>query len=220
MNNTDSRRRSVETNMNAAKRLIQMDANGMIDKVAKSAKDSGKMAYDEEGFVVSNLSESSRPAQQYAPQEEQLPMASAARQNIQSRIPSVILESMTNNPIDTSLLNGGMDGNGSILDQMNVTDIIQENSGRLMGTNPQSSKRQLREVGNESIGGVDYERINQMIEENVRKYTKSLYKSLLKEEKSKGFNIKALRLGDTFSFITENGDLYEATLTFKRNITK
>lgn len=220
MNDTDSRRRSVETNMNAAKRLIQMDAKGMIDKVAKSAKDSGKMTYDEEGFVVSNMSESSRPTQQYAPQQEQLPMANAARQNVQSRIPSVILESMTNNPIDTSLLNGGMDGNGSILDQMNLTDIIQENSGRLMGTNPQPSKKQLREVGNEPVGGVDYDRINQMIEENVRKYTKSLYKSLLKEEKSKGLNIKALKLGDTFSFITENGDLYEATLTFKRNITK
>ena len=198
MNDTDSRRRSVEVNMNAAKRLIQMDANGMIDKVAKSAKDSGKMTYDNDGFVVSNISESSRPAQQYTPQQEQLPMANAARQNVQSRIPSVIFESMTNNPIDTSMLNGGMGGNGSILDNMNVTSIIQENSGRLMDGNAQPPQKQLREVSNEPIGGVDYERINQMIEENVRKYTKSLYKSLLKEEKSKGSNVKALKLGDTF----------------------
>jgi hypothetical protein len=70
------------------------------------------------------------------------------------------------------------------------------------------------------VGGVDYQLIGNMIEETVKKYAKALSKRMLNESKDGSSNISALKLGDTFSFITENGDLYEATLTFKRNITK
>ena len=88
-----------------------------------------------------------------------------------------------------------------------------------MGTPQEQQRPVIREQA--PAGGVDYQLIGNMIEETVRKYAKALSKRMLKESKDgSSNNISALKLGDTFSFITENGDLYEATLTFKRNITK
>ena len=202
---------TMKASLAASKRLIDMEASGEIDKVARNAKSEGKMLYDEEGYVTSNLTENRHQQQTPTGQAKAAP-----RKN--TKVPQAVLESMMSNPIDTSPLNGGMEGNGSILDMMGLTEHIKENSGRLMGT-PQEQQRQvIREQATD--GGVDYQLIGKMIEETVKKYAKALSKRMLNESKDGGSNISALKLGDTFSFITENGDLYEATLTFKRNIAK
>lgn len=203
---------SMKASLAASKRLIDMEARGEIDKVARNAKNEGKMLYDEEGYVTTNLTENKH--QQQAPMDH---AKAAPRKN--TKVPQAVLESMMSNPIDTSPLNGGMEGNGSILDMMGLTEQIKENSGRLMGTPQEQQRPVIREQA--PAGGVDYQLIGNMIEETVRKYAKALSKRMLKEDKGgSSNNISALKLGDTFSFITENGDLYEATLTFKRNIAK
>jgi hypothetical protein len=188
-----------------------MEARGEIDKVARNAKNEGKMLYDEEGYVITNLTENKH--QQQAPMDH---AKAAPRKN--TKVPQAVLESMMSNPIDTSPLNGGMEGNGSILDMMGLTEQIKENSERLMGMPQKRQQPTIREQA--PVGAVDYQLIGNMIEETVRKYAKALSKRMLNESKDGGSNISALKLGDTFSFITENGDLYEATLTFKRNIAK
>lgn len=202
---------TMKASLAASKRLIDMEASGEIDKVARNAKSEGKMLYDEEGYVTSNLTENKH--QQQAPMNQ---TKAAPRKN--TKVPQAVLESMMSNPIDTSLLNGGMEGNGSVLDMMGLTEQIKENSGRLMGTPQEQQRPVIREQA--PVVGVDYQLIGNMIEETVKKYAKALSKRMVNESKGVGSNISALRLGDTFSFITENGDLYEATLTFKRNIAK
>ena len=56
----------------------------------------------------------------------------------------------------------------------------------------------------------------------MRKYTSALKKSILNESKNADTNgtLKAMKVGDKFSFITDNGDLYEAKLTFIKNLNK
>ena len=113
-----------------------------------------------------------------------------------SKLPKEILESFSNNYIDQE---------APILDQMGVTDgeqqIIQE------------------EVIQTPNTGVDYSLIKDIIESAVKKYTGALYKKMLNENKSNDNNIAAVRFtGDKFAIITKNGDLYEANMTFKRNV--
>ena len=56
---------SMKASLAASKRLIDMEARGEIDKVARNAKNEGKMLYDEEGYVTPNLTENKH--QQQAP---------------------------------------------------------------------------------------------------------------------------------------------------------
>ena len=56
----------------------------------------------------------------------------------------------------------------------------------------------------------------------MRKYSSALKKTIINESKttSNEGTLKAMKVGDKFSFITDNGDLYEAKLTFIKNINK
>ena len=92
----------MKASLAASKRLIDMEARGEIDKVARNAKNEGKMLYDEEGYVTTNLTENRH--QQQAPMDH---AKAAPRKN--TKVPQAVLESMMSNPIDTSPLNGGME---------------------------------------------------------------------------------------------------------------
>ena len=59
-----------------------------------------------------------------------------------------------------------------------------------------------------------------IVEDCMRKYTSALKKSILSESKinENVGTLQAMKIGDKFSFITSNGDLYEAKLTFIKNM--
>ena len=75
---------------------------------------------------------------------------------------------------------------------------------------------------NSNHGNVDYSLIKDIVENTIKKYANALNKRIINESKStaKGniSDLKAMKIGDKFSFIAENGDIYEAKLTFKGNI--
>ena len=73
--------------------------------------------------------------------------------------------------------------------------------------------------------GIDYSLlrtiINEAVQENVKKYMSAMTKKLINEGAGNignNDNIQAIKLGESFSFITKNGDVYEAKLTKKYNI--
>ena len=72
---------------------------------------------------------------------------------------------------------------------------------------------------NSNHGNVDYSLIKDIVENTIKKYANALNKRIINESKStaKGniSDLKAMKIGDKFSFIAENGDIYEAKLTFK-----
>lgn len=70
---------------------------------------------------------------------------------------------------------------------------------------------------------IDYSLLKLIIEEAVKKSTAALSKKLITEAKDnqdKNNNLSVMNIGKEFSFITKNGDLYKAKLTFIKNINK
>lgn len=70
---------------------------------------------------------------------------------------------------------------------------------------------------------MDYSLIKTIVEDCVRKYASSITKKVLSEQKNIAISddqLRAIRIGESFTFITSNGDLYEAELKFKKNINK
>ena len=197
--------------LNRAKRITQMDVNGQLNEVANRARENGKMEYNDENI-------------QYL-QENQVPKA----QTIQSMpntihtpkrngIPKEIFESFSKKQIDTSPLNVST----SILDQIGITNkqTVQSKKATL-AENKQPVRNVVSEQNISPNTGVDYSLIRMIVEDAVKKSMASLSKKMLTESK-KNLNeqVKIINIGDKFSFVTDNGDLYEAKLVFKKNIKK
>ena len=124
-----------------------------------------------------------------------------------SKLPKEILESFSKDYIDQSAFDPRLANLGDIsipkkkiIEQTQVTPVIETKQSN----------------------GVDYEIIKSIVESSVKKYMGALSKKLLNEAKQSNNNgIAAIQfLGDKFSFIMKNGDLYEATLKFKQNLNE
>lgn len=125
-----------------------------------------------------------------------------------SKMPQAILKSLSENFIDQSKLAVGLNP---------LNDITQE----IVNEAPKPAPMPVNNIREElhPSNGVDYSLIKTIVEECVRKYTSSIIKKVLTEQKSATNNeLKAIRIGEGFTFITSNGDLYEAELKFKKNI--
>lgn len=123
-----------------------------------------------------------------------------------SKLPKEILESFSKNYIDQSAFDPRLANLGDIKPQPKPQ---------------QRERKQINEVKNVN-SGVDYEIIKSIVESTVKKYMGAYSKKIINESKQNNDNgIAAVQfLGDKFSFITKNGDLYEATLKFKQNLNE
>lgn len=116
-------------------------------------------------------------------------------------LPKEILESFSNNYIDTNAL--GPDR--PVLDRIGITDGPQQITETYQPT------KQV--VG----GSVDYEIIKSIVESAVKKYVNALGKKMLTE--SKDNDLAMIQVGDKkINLVTKGGDLYEANLKFLKNI--
>ena len=199
-----------------ARKLIQMDANGEIDKV-KSNIDESKFSINDDNIQYLD----STPQQQ---QPQEIRMQSVPQQNVvkNSKLPTEILESMMNNKIDTSSLGNGISPNGSILDQLNTFT-----NGKLLKENKpkptiKNTVQKVVEQTSQVSQPVDYSMIKMIVDEAIRKYSNAMKKTMLTESKklNEDNSLQAMKIGNKFSFITKNGDLYEANLKFIKNINK
>ena len=199
-----------------AKKLIQMDVNGEIDKVKANLNENNFSINDE------NIQYLDSVPQQQQPQE--IKMQSIPQQNVvkNNKLPVEILESMVKNKIDTSTLGNGISSNGSILDQLDSFTrgkLLKEN-------NPKPNNNKTQQKVTEQVQSVsqpiDYSIIKMIVEEAIRKYSTAMKKSILSESKklNEDNSLQAMKIGNKFSFITKNGDLYEANLKFIKNINK
>lgn len=197
MNTNDNISRFIQS-QEKARQLIKMDCNGTIDKYAKSAREHGKMELAENVELVSEKPKQTNISPTYTGTFTQS----------KSKLPKEILESMKNNPIEQI----GSVSTTSILDQLNITppkkEVVSE------------EKSVITEIQHNNTN-IDYSMIKIIVEDCVKKYTSALKKSLLNESKSNDNNtLQAMKIGNKFNFITNNGDLYEAELKFIKNINK
>ena len=132
--------------------------------------------------------------------------------NINTKLPKEILESFSKNFIDQSKLS-----NVSVLDTLGV-QLPQEEKVIKEHVETPSNVIEVAEAN----GKVDYELIKNIVESSVKKYMAAYTKKIISESKTslnEENGLAAIQFtGDKFVFVTKKGDLYEATLKFKKNV--
>ena len=200
-------------NRNTIRRLMTMDSNGEMNKIVENNKKNGKLIYNEDGVSYT------QNQQQLTEDDIKNRISRDSRVFIneevmkKSKLPKSVLESFKKEPgtpfsLDAPVQTSVLDG----LD-LHTLEELREETTKKTGTNEQ-----------QSTGAIDYSLlrtiINEAVQENVKKYVSAMTKKLMTESAKTGNSnsIQAIKVGDKFSFITENGDVYEATLKFKTNI--
>ena len=183
-----------------AKRLIQMDARGELNKYKDKAREAYELSEQNNYEMTENVP--------YATRESNIQQNTSFSK---SKLPKEILESFKNNPIDAS----GMNVTTSILDKLNIVPskkVIKEEK-------IEESKPIISENTNSNI---DYSMIKLIVEDCIKKYTSALKKTILNESKinENVGTLQAMKIGNKFSFIDNSGNIYEATLKKVGNINK
>lgn len=189
-----------------ARQLIQMDANGSLDSVVNEAKKNGTLSYDSDGNVNTTIMEQKT---QQVPQNY-----SNIATNTKSKLPKEIIESFAKNNIDTSGF--GIDSSSpSVLDTLNNMS-----GGKLYENAEKMKKQQIRETVTPQSTNVDYSMIKMIVEDCMKKYASLLKKTIIAENKNvdTSSELKAMKIGEKFSFIAKNGDIYEAKLKKVGNV--
>ena len=186
---------------------MTMDSSGEMDKIVENNKKNGNLHYSEDGVS-------------YMPSQQQLNENSIKESNViineevmkKSKLPKSVLESFKKEPGTPFSLNAPL--HTSVLDgiDLHTLEEIRQETIKKPEINEQKSV----------ASSVDYSLlrtiINEAVQENVKKYVSAMTKKLMTESAKSDNSIQAIKVGDKFSFITENGDVYEATLKYKTNI--
>ena len=185
-----------------ASKLMSMDKNGTISKIAESKRDS----------INTSLNDSTVSTESMMTVRPQRNMTEVPR-NVNSNIPRAIVESFSKNPIDTSMISSIGGSSNSVLDTIG----IQEQARTVQPQNTSSAIQEQHTVQTQ-VQGIDYPMIRTIVEDIVRKYTSSLSKKMLSESKGSVNELTTMTLGKSFKFLDRQGNIYEATLKKIGNI--
>lgn len=185
-----------------ASKLMSMDKNGTISKIAESKRDS----------INTSLNDSTVSTESMMTARPQRNMTEVPR-NVNSNIPRAIVESFSKNPIDTSMISSIGGSSNSVLDTIG----IQEQARTVQPQNTISTIQEQHTVQTQ-VQGIDYPMIRTIVEDIVRKYTSSLSKKMLSESKGSVNELTTMTLGKSFKFLDRQGNIYEATLKKIGNI--
>ena len=185
-----------------ASKLMSMDKNGTISKIAESKRDS----------INTSLNDSTVSTESMMTARPQRNMTEVPR-NVNSNIPRAIVESFSKNPIDTSMIGSIGGSSNSVLDTIG----IQEQASTVQPQNTSSTIQEQHTVQTQ-VQGIDYPMIRTIVEDIVRKYTSSLSKKMLSESKGSVNELTTMTLGKSFKFLDRQGNIYEATLKKIGNI--
>ena len=190
-------------NRDAIRKIMALDANGTMDNIVENARKSGALVGSEDGFTYNGGGNSSQTHDNSAVVVNEQVMAA------HSRMPRQILESFKKNP--------GRTANKSVLGGLSDEQLAKMRP--ILKESTTTAQQQT------ISSGIDYSLlrtiINEAVQENVKKYMSAMAKKLINEgvgNVGNNDNIQAIKLGESFSFITKNGDVYEAKLTKKYNI--
>lgn len=201
----------LRESMSRASKLMQMETNGTLNKIAEGHRDDINMSMNSDIPTHSMMTtvDNTMPKQSFS-----------AQQMSQSHLPSAILESFKKNPTasDSDLFSafGTNDSAVSSLveglvqpKQTNTKQIVQE---ALHGNVNQIAQPQ-------ASSSIDYPMIKTIVEEIVRKYAVSLNKKIINESKQSNLNeMNTLMIGKKFKFLDSKGNIYEAELKKIGNI--
>ena len=227
MANAVDKQAKLQNAMSRAKKLIQLESNGTLDKIAKGARDGINTSLDGE-IMTEQLMTTPRNRRTEAP------MLGGQMGENAMNVPAAIRESFANIKIgDASLYSAFGGGQGSSDDLAFLTESIEPQ----MPQQPQRINAQtqdVRQIVNEGMGykqpqyapqmqmgqQVDYPMIRTIVEEIVRKYAVSLKNRIISEGKGSTNEINTISLGKTFKFLANDGSIYECQMKKIGNINE
>lgn len=199
--------------MSRASKLMQLESNGTLDKIAKSHKGEIDASLNGNDITTESMMTTSRRKSGQPPMINEAIRGAGAE-----NVPSIIRESFANNRIDESVLYQAFTNDGKDVSFLN--EIAQARQEPVQAP----SSQQIRQIVNEGITQqsipqqIDYPMIRTIVEEIVRKYAVSLKNKILTEDKQNMNEVNTVMLGKSFKFLAKNGDIYEAKLTKVGNI--
>lgn len=195
-----------------ARKLIQMDNAGEIDRIAEAKRRDGSLTSNEDGdvtYTASAKNQSQMINEGYSSYEE-TPITFNTPAS--KKLPKEIVESFKKTTIDTT----SFAPETSVLDQMGITPPKRQKPVRTQINEEISHPTSVVSNG----GSIDYSLIKMIVEESVKKYMNAYTKKIINESANKGGSnpINTIQMGEKFNFVTKNGDLYEAQLKFVKNL--
>lgn len=213
----EQKKARLSNSMSRAAKLMKLEANGTIDKIAKGHKDGINESLNG-GTLTSDLMTTSRNRNTQAPPSFGGQMGENA-----ANVPAAIREAFMNNPIDESELYSAF-GGGDGRDVSFLTEAL-DIAPQPAYTPPQN----VRQIVNEGIQQqqqytpqyqsapqIDYPMIRTIVEEIVRKYATSLNKRIVNE--GNGSEINTIALGKNFRFLASDGTIYECSMKKVGNV--
>ena len=196
--------------MGRASKLMQLEANGTLDKIAKGKINAIGNDLLNEGEMNAASLMTTQVKRNHMPIGKQSNGVAAS-----SVLPAAITESFKNNPIDETALYSAFGGGGNT-----DLDFLTENIQR---PTPQKTQEDVSSIVNEGLGtkqtsNIDYPMIRTIVEDVVRKYAQSLNKRIINEGKQNVNEINTIALGKTFKFLASDGSIFECTMKKIGNI--
>jgi hypothetical protein len=202
--NAEERKARIAAARKGSLRLMQMDANGTLDKLMEGKMDdiNDSLTSADANVTSASLMSSNR--------EERMSNIPTGKMSVAAaNVPSIIRESFQSQPPVNDITN-----TSSVLDEM--FDL-----GSLQSEKKQRITEQTRQPQQGyTTGGVDYPMIRSIVEEIVRKYAQSLNKKIINEGVGGGAEVNTIALGKTFKFLDSKGNIYECTMKKVGNINK
>lgn len=221
MNNGSDKMAQLQESMSRASRLMQLESNGTLSKIANSQRDNIGASLMSEGISTADMITTMDNVDR-----------SQAPVNIPSRgggshLPAAILESFKKQPSVTEsemYTAFGPDGDMMQLVEGTKNKIAPQQSKPIVDV-----KQQVHEAlhGGNNVNGpmpsninssVDYPMIRTIVEDVVRKYASSLNKKIINESKQSLNEVNTMIIGKNFKFLDSKGNIYEATLKKVGNI--
>ena len=226
----------IEEHLQSARRFMEAEKSGYIDRKAKMFRKSGVLDGSDTADFSAAYEHVTRGGNGSAP------VVNMERAK-QSKLPKEIIESFKNNPIDYG---DGMSGTGyrSVLDDLNIQpmpkedygfedELLQEDYSRPSAPayqqqpptpqyqQPYQQPQPSYYPQQPAMPTIDYSMIKMFIDEAVKKNIMELKQGILNESRSNGQNLKYIKIsGNKMNVLTDTGDLYEANLVFKKNVRK
>ena len=202
--NAEERKARIAAARQGSLRLMQMDANGTLDKLMEGRADeiNNSLTSTDANVTSSSLMSSKR--------EDRMNRIPTGRMGVAAaNVPSVIRESFQNQPPMSEDVAAS-----SVLDDVFGLENLQPQMKQQI-TEQTTPRQQSYATG----GGIDYPMIRTIVEDIVRKYTQSLKKNLVTEGTGDA-EVNTIALGKTFKFLDSKGNIYECTMKKVGNINK
>lgn len=217
MINSSDKMARLQESMGRASKLMQLESNGTLNKIADSQRNNINTSLTMEGISTDSMMTTKNNIDR-----SQIPM-NVSPNSGGSHLPAAILESFQKQPSVTE--NELYTAFGPDSDVMQLMEGVKT---KVAPKKIQDVSQQVNEAlhpntnnsinVNSNANSIDYPMIRTIVEDVVRKYTSSLNKKLVTESKQSINEINTIAVGKTFKFLDSKGNIYEAILHKVGNI--